>query len=859
MAYQNYAGAWLTQSDSNYDWLANPSTPVALTPGVDTVKIWQSYVLPDSANNLIVFGEGNYAAGNNQDNVLKAVASNNVIYGGRGGDVFVGNGSTTYIVAQGEGDKVIQNFSEGGDKLRLIGGNLTTFDAVKSAMVQQGSDVVLNDGGTMIAFRNASIGQFEAKDFQLPLNMAAFGAPTFSEDFNSSGTIGANWATNYGYAGTGLNSFTLTNNGEQQIYTSPSFQGTSAAPLGLNPYSFNNGVLTISATPVSSAQSAQMWGYHYSSGMLESNYAQTYGYFEMRAELPHGQGLWPAFWLLGENNKEIDVLEGLGSDTRTANNAIHSPSVPALGNHSYNPYPDGFHTYGLLWNAQTITYYVDQTPVWQVATPADMNSPMRMIVNLAVGGNWPGSPDGSTPWPANMQIDYIRTYGLPDPNVTTPPVTQPVTPPAATLPVVDPGAGQVLTSTYAGATLTGGSGADTLNASQGSDRLTGGAGADSFVFKAMPWSAGHITDFQAGVDKLDLTALYANGYRGADPVADGYVSFVSDGAGGTQVLVDTDGWGSGNTIKFVVATLDGVAPSGLNAANVLGGATTGGTTPPVTGGGQVLTSAYARATLTGGSGADTLNASQGSDRLTGGAGADTFAFKAMPWSAGHITDFQVGVDRLDISGLYAGGYNGASPVADGYVSFVADGAGGTSVLLDTDGWGGGNTLKFQVVTLDGVSPEGLTAANVFNGSGATTTPPASAAGQVLTSPYPGATLTGGAGADTLNASQGSDRLTGGAGADAFAFAKPPWSAGHITDFTPGVDVIDLRGLFTAAGYHGGDPIADGYLSFQSDGAGGTKVMFDQDGWAAGTPWPITVTTLDGVAPASLHSSDWLFH
>jgi Ca2+-binding RTX toxin-like protein len=118
---------------------------------------------------------------------------------------------------------------------------------------------------------------------------------------------------------------------------------------------------------------------------------------------------------------------------------------------------------------------------------------------------------------------------------------------------------------------------------------------------------------------------------------------------------------------------------------------------------------------------------------------------------------------------------------------------------------------------------------------------------------------GGAGADTLGAGQGPDQLTGGAGADRFLFDKQPWNAGHVTDFQHGVDVLDLRALFAAAGYRGVDPIADGYLRLEADGAGGTKVYFDEDGWASGHPWPTTMTTLDHVAPSTLTSSDWLFH
>ena len=708
MAYLNYAGAWLTQSNGAYDWLANPTTPVSLSPGIDTVKIWQSYTLPDTVNNLIVFGDHNYAAGNNQDNVIQAEAPGDVIYGGRGDDVFIGSGSgTTFVVAQAEGDKVVQNFTEGADTLRLIGGPLTSFSAVKAAMTQQGADVVLNDGGTMIAFRNATLAQFHAGDFQLPMNPASLGAATYSEDFNDPATIAAHFTTNYGYAGTGLNSFTLPKNAEQEIYTSPSFQGTSNAPLGLNPFAFNNGVLTISAQPVTAAQSAQMWGYHYSSGLLESNYAQTYGYFEIRAELPQGQGLWPAFWLLGSDNKEIDVLEALGSDVKTANNAVHSNAVPALGNASFNPYSTGFHSYGVLWDPQHVTYYIDGSPVWQTATPSDMNSPMHMVVNLAVGGNWPGSPDATTPFPAQMQVDYIHAYALPDAGAPAPPPVSPPPPPPPPQPPAG-GAGQVLTATTPSATLVGGAGTDTLIASQGADHLTGGAGADSFVYRALPWSAGHITDFQAGVDKIDISALYSNGYAGSDPVADGYVSFVSDGAGGAKVLLDPDGPAGGNSIKFVVADLDGVAPSSLTSANVFGGAGAAPPAPPAGGAGQVLTATAPGATLVGGAGADTLIASQGADHLTGGAGGDHFVFGQLPWSAGHITDFTPGSDLLDLRGLFAAiGYHGSDPLADGTLSFASDGAGDTRVLVKS----AASPWPTLVTTLDHVSPASLHSAD----------------------------------------------------------------------------------------------------------------------------------------------------
>ncbi|MDB5451414.1 MAG: exsH, partial [Phenylobacterium sp.] len=242
---------------------------------------------------------------------------------------------------------------------------------------------------------------------------------------------------------------------------------------------------------------------------------------------------------------------------------------------------------------------------------------------------------------------------------------------------------------------------------------------------------------------------------------------------------------------------------------------------------------------------------------------DTFVFKNLPWNAGHITDFQVGVDKLDLSALYANGYHGTDPVADGYLSFVSDGAGGTKVMLDIDGAATANPWPYTIVTLDGVAPADLTAAKLLDGQPAAAAPVAVAPpvipGLALTSTTYGDHLTGGAGADTLTAGQGPDVLTGAAGADHFVFGALPWNAGHVTDFTPGTDVLDLRALFAQSGYAGSDPIADGYLKLESDGAGGTKVLFDTDGPGTANPWPFQITTLDGVAPSSLHASDWLFH
>jgi Ca2+-binding RTX toxin-like protein len=125
-----------------------------------------------------------------------------------------------------------------------------------------------------------------------------------------------------------------------------------------------------------------------------------------------------------------------------------------------------------------------------------------------------------------------------------------------------------LTSQSYGDALAGGAGDDTLTAGQGPNTLTADLGADRFVFGQLPWTAGHITDFQAGVDKIDIHGLVqACGYSGSDPVADGYVKLIDNGAGGTWIYFDTDGRGAADQWGTFVTTLDHVAPSSLTSTD----------------------------------------------------------------------------------------------------------------------------------------------------------------------------------------------------------------------------------------------------------------------------------------------------
>jgi Ca2+-binding RTX toxin-like protein len=860
--------------------------------GVDKVAGWQSIYLDDYAHveNLYVGGDQTYGAGNALNNVVEGGAGAQQLYGGLGQDVLVGGaGADTFIVNKGEGSDVIADFNAVEDVVRLKAG-LSTFAQVQSKLSQVGADVKLDLGdGEGLLFQNATVGQFSAANFQLQFDVSTLGAKTFGDEFsgplslwdaqsNPNGT----WRPDFGYQGEqGAGSYSLISNNEKQIYTSPYFRGHNG-DFAESPFVSNaDGTVSIWARP---STNGEIFGYDYTSGFISTkeSHAQTYGYFEMRADIPDATGAWPAFWLIPEDGSwppELDVMEVLTSDPRATWTTQHSAEGghTAGGKLTFTPdTADGFHTYGALWTATDIVWYIDGVEVFHQATPADMHKPMFMIANLALGG-WGGAIDNAD-LPAEMKIDYIRAYELgaggpapvgpppaggspqpapqPQPQPQPQPEPEPQQPPASA-------DGATLTFGQHGDTLTGGAGADTLNASQGADKLTGGSGADLFVFKDMPWSAGKITDFQVGVDKLDVSQLYLGGYAGSNPLADGYVRFESDGSGGTRVMLDVDAAGTANPWAFHVVTLAGVNAAGLTAAQVFGSVTPAPAAPAPaapSSPGVVLTSSQYADTLTGGAGADTINAGQGPDRMAGGAGGDTFAFRDLPWNAGKITDFQVGVDKLDISKLYLGSYSGSNPIADGYVRFDSDGAGGTRVMLDIDAGGAANPWAYTIVTLVGVSPVGLTAAQVFSGQPAATAPaPAPVVpGVSLTSNSYAETLTGGAGHDTLNAWNGPDRLVGGAGDDHFVFDSLPWNAGHVADFQPGHDVLDLRALFDAAGYQGQNPIADHYLSFESDGVGGTRVLFDVDGAGTANPWPFHITTLDGVAPTTLSASDWLF-
>ncbi|MFT3735056.1 MAG: glycoside hydrolase family 16 protein [Rhodocyclaceae bacterium] len=212
-------------------------------------------------------------------------------------------------------------------------------------------------------------------------------------------------------------------NKEKQIYMDPAFTGTGSQPLGVQPFSIQNGVLRIRADKADPQRIAPyIWNYRYTSGCISSELThwQTYGYFEMRARLPRGKGFWPAFWLLPRRNAwppEIDVLEGSGARPYGVHCGVlekprEAKTPPGAWIDQLIDTSDGFHTYAVDWTQANIIFYVDGTKTFEYG-PHGIHEEMYLIANLALGShdpNWIPDPDDTTPLPGFMDIDYIRAF-----------------------------------------------------------------------------------------------------------------------------------------------------------------------------------------------------------------------------------------------------------------------------------------------------------------------------------------------------------------------------------------------------------------------------------------------------------------
>jgi len=206
-------------------------------------------------------------------------------------------------------------------------------------------------------------------------------------------------------------------NDEKQFYT--------ARPDNLR---IENGMLVIEA------RRENMGGMAYTSARIKTQdlVERTHGRYEARIRIPRGQGIWPAFWLLGADCRkigwprcgEIDIMENIGREPDLVHGTLHGPGYSgekgigrpqALGKGAY---ADDFHVFALEWEPDAIRWYRDGI-LYHTARPDTVGGdwvferPFYVILNLAVGGYWPGYPDAGTPLPQRMLVDWVRVYRRP--------------------------------------------------------------------------------------------------------------------------------------------------------------------------------------------------------------------------------------------------------------------------------------------------------------------------------------------------------------------------------------------------------------------------------------------------------------
>lgn len=168
------------------------------------------------------------------------------------------------------------------------------------------------------------------------------------------------------------------------------------------------------------ADTRQMGGMNYTSGIImsEGKFDFTFGKVEARIKVPHGQGLWPAVWLVQnnayQNSYEIDIIEILGHQTDVTYFTTHWPSyVPYSQTQQLNNYEmaNTFHLVGIEWSSTRIDWFIDRILRASITDPTRISQiPMYPIINLAIGGDWPGVPDQTTPFPSYLEVDYIHIY-----------------------------------------------------------------------------------------------------------------------------------------------------------------------------------------------------------------------------------------------------------------------------------------------------------------------------------------------------------------------------------------------------------------------------------------------------------------
>jgi len=274
----------------------------------------------------------------------------------------------------------------------------------------------LNLGGALIANRTAAQAW---EQFTISNGGGGGGGRTlvWSDEFNTINT--ANWSHEVGGGGWGNNELEYYTPGQNVFVQFDAAAGSNVAVLEArsgNPGNFN------------------CWygSCQYTSSRMNTAGKRTFqwGRVEARLKLPQTQGIWPAFWMLGNDigqvgwpaSGEIDIMEHVGFEPTLTHGALHGPNyfgaTPFAGTHFLNENADAnYHVYAIEWDTNGIRWFVDGTQFYSVTRSQVQNfgnwvfdHQFFIILNVAVGGNWPGNPNGSSTFPRRMYVDYVRVY-----------------------------------------------------------------------------------------------------------------------------------------------------------------------------------------------------------------------------------------------------------------------------------------------------------------------------------------------------------------------------------------------------------------------------------------------------------------
>jgi beta-glucanase (GH16 family) len=363
-----------------------------------------------------------------------------------GEDITITTGDTVRIAVQAQDDgpasELVYLWTLDGSTVS----NAMAFDYVDAATGVYEFTVTVSDAEAAVSSDTIQVTVNDAPMNSLP-SLDGFEL-VFNEDFNGTELDRSKWDSAL------LWGPYLSINNEQQMYVDSlgMHDGFSHSPFELTGETLKIKATAVSETlspPPRPAEDSPLWnprsyseysynattetqpGYDeskvdYLSGILTTygSFKTTHGYFETRAKLPAGKGLWPAFWLLPthyvEDIPEIDVMEFLGDKVDRIYHTYHyfdpsdnwrKTSTPSFQSTAVD-WTTSFHTFGMAWSPTEIIWYVDGKEARRVSSADYLiaKQSMYLIINLAVGGSWPGAPDADTEFPAEFEIDYIRAY-----------------------------------------------------------------------------------------------------------------------------------------------------------------------------------------------------------------------------------------------------------------------------------------------------------------------------------------------------------------------------------------------------------------------------------------------------------------